>query len=63
MKEFIAKNAKQLNLCLRMLYAENVSFAVTVKETDKRKIIYGVSVQVDDETFQQLKEKYRILIS
>jgi len=32
MKELKAKNAKQLDICLRMLYAERVIFIVRVIE-------------------------------
>lgn len=63
MKEFMARNPKQLDLCLRLLYAERVPFIVKVIETDKRKIVYAVSTQVDEQTYEMLREKYRILIS
>ena len=63
MKEFMAKNPKQLDLCLRLLYSEQVPFAVTVEETDKRKIVYCITIKVEDEKVKELEEKYRILIS
>ena len=37
MQEFIANNPKQLDLCLKMLYAEKIDFLVHVNETNKRK--------------------------
>lgn len=63
MKEFKAVNAKQLDLCLKMLYAEKLCFSVTVMENQKQKIEYRISVPVDEQTFERLNERYRILIS
>lgn len=63
MKEFIARNPKQLDLCLRLLYTECIPFVVTVGETDKRRIIYCIAIDVDERKTDELKEKYRILIS
>lgn len=63
MKEFIAKNPRQLDICLRLLYAEDVRFSVVVKETAKHKIEYGIGVHADEQTVEALREKYRILIS
>lgn len=63
MQEFIAENPKQLNLCLRLLYAEHVNFSVRVIENPKGKIIFGVAVNVNDQRMTELEEKYRIMIS
>jgi hypothetical protein len=63
MKEFEARNPKQLDICLRLLYAENVSFSVRITETEKRKIVYMIGVQAEDQVCEVLREKYRILIS
>lgn len=58
-----AKNPKQLDICLKLLYAEQVRWIVDVVEGNKGKIIYQISVNVEDDIFDVLKEKYRILIS
>ncbi len=63
MNDFIAKNPKQLDLCLRLLYAEGADFFVKVGETDKGKIVYIIKAEADYLTVELLKEKYRILIS
>ncbi len=63
MNGFLAKNPKQLDLCLRLLYAEHIGFIVKVEETAKRKIIYKVFAKADIEKLSELEEKYRILIS
>lgn len=63
MREFTAKNAKQLNLCLRLLYAEHVPFSVNVRENTKKKIEFMISVEVSEQRMNELEEKYRILIS
>lgn len=63
MKEFIAKNPKQLDICLKLLYAEKVGFNVKVKETDKHRIIYEITADTDSRTRELLREKYRILTS
>ncbi len=62
MKHFVAKNAKQLSTCLKMLYSEHVKFYVSIRFTDKDKIIYLVTVDVDDEMMEQLEFKYKVLI-
>ena len=61
MKNFVAVNPKQLDICLRLLYSENVRFHVEVKETNNRKIVYEIMGDADDETVEKLLEKYRIL--
>jgi hypothetical protein len=58
-----ARNPRQLDLCLRLLYTENMEFSVTVKETEKRKIIYMINVIGERQIYEALREKYRILIS
>ena len=44
MKEFRAKNPKQLDLCLKLLYAEHMGFSVSVSENIKKKIEYVITV-------------------
>lgn len=63
MHGLVARNPKQLDLCLRLLYAENVDFVVKVNETEKRKIFYTIYVKTDEHNYELLREKYRILIS
>lgn len=63
MREFTAKNPKQLDLCLRLLYAEHIQFYVRVRESTKKKIEYAIRAEVDEQKMNELEEKYRILIS
>ncbi len=63
MKDFLAVNSKQLGICLKMLYAENVIFYVKVVENNKGKINYMISAELDEKTYAELRERYRILIS
>lgn len=63
MKWFVAKNPKQLDICLKMLYAENITFIVSVCENDKRKIEYHITANTNEQTLELLKERYRIMIS
>jgi len=60
---FIATNPKQLDLCLKMLYAERIPFSVVVVETTKGKITYHVGIKADEQTCSALNERYRILVS
>lgn len=62
MTELIAKNPKQLDICLKLLHAEGILFTVRVIDT-KKKILYGVSANVDDKQAKLIEEKYRILTS
>ncbi len=64
MKELLAKNPKQLDICLKLLYAEHVKFSVEVTETATKKIVYLVSAYGLDKLAENvLEEKYHILIS
>ena len=63
MKALKANNSKQLDICLRLLYAEKHEFIVKVRETDNGKIYYEISVNTTEETMSVLEEKFRILIS
>lgn len=63
MKELIAKNSKQLAICLKFLHAEKIKFFVDLIEVSNKKIIYQIIVDTDDDTYEVVKEKYRILIS
>ena len=42
MKTFIAKNPKQLDLCLKLMHVENVRFTVAVTQPSKHKIVYEI---------------------
>jgi len=61
MKALLARNPKQLDLCLRLLYSEGVGFTVSIVENEKRKIMYSIYVNADQDIFDKLEEKYRIL--
>lgn len=63
MKEFKARNPKQLDLCLKMLYAEGIPFSVRIEEDEKGKVFYKVYARLGIKVYEVLKEKYRILIS
>jgi len=62
MHTFVAKNDKQLGLCLKLLYAERVESQVELRLTEKNRVIYLITVTIDDETWVKLDSKYRILI-
>lgn len=38
MKTFIAKNPKQLDMCLKLMYVENVRFTVAVIPTQQEEL-------------------------
>ena len=63
MRELIANNAEQLDLCLKVLYSENIPFTVKVKEDDELRIIYGVEFDVNDPTYEKLNRRYSMYIS
>ena len=63
MHEFIARNGKQLTVCLKLLHMEKVPFALDVEEDNKGKIIYVIDVTVEQSQLAELREKYRIMIS
>lgn len=63
MRYFLAKSPKQLDICLRLLYAERIPFKVDVVETDRKRIVYHVTAMTDEERIIQLEDMYRILTS
>ena len=58
MRYFLAVNNKQLGICLRMLYAERIQGFVETVMNGK-----GIGIAVDDELFEKLNRRYKILIS
>ncbi len=63
MNALYAQNPRQLGICLKLLYSENISWIVDIYEDNKGRIRYKISVQAEDIKFDEIKEKYRILIS
>lgn len=63
MRYLYARNPKQLDICLRLLYAENIAFSVEIHETLKDKIIYYIGVLVDGDKMADLERKYKIMVS
>lgn len=61
MQSFLARTDRQLGLCLRMLYAENIGYSVDVFENEKNRIVFRISVKVSDERMSELERKYHIL--
>lgn len=61
----IAKNKHQLDLCLRLIFKEDVSYTVIVSETDdaKRKIFFQIKITGEETMVTNLVERYRIMIS
>lgn len=62
MLELYAKNPKQLDICLRLLYAEKIDFTVSVREDHKGKVFYAIMVNLDnDDDRIAIREKYRLM--
>lgn len=60
---FRAVNDKQLGVCLRMLYAEKLQPFVETVLNEKGKIEFHISISSNDQVFDDLNERYKILIS
>lgn len=61
---FLAKNDRQLGICLRMLLAEGINGIMIEQLVNERdKIEFHISAGMDEQTFDMLSKKYRILIS
>lgn len=60
---FAAVNNKQLGICLRMLYAERIQGFVETVMNGKGRIEFHIGIAVDDELFEKLNRRYKILIS
>lgn len=63
MRYFLSVNDRQLGTCLRMLYAERIQPVVQIVMNDKGKIEFHISIPADDDLFEELNERYKILIS
>lgn len=63
MNYFLAVNDRQLGTCLRMLFAEGIQGIVQVVLNDKNKIEFHISIAADQEVFEELNERYKIMIS
>ena len=59
---FKAVNDKQLGICLRMLYAEGIQPFIDIVLNDKDKIEFHVAIDEDEQIFNKLDERYKILI-
>ena len=62
MNYLVAKNDKQLGVCLKFLYSEKESFKVDVFMNEKQKIEYHIVVETNETHFHELKAKYETLI-
>ena len=60
---FRAVNDRQLGICLRMLFAEKIHGIVQTVVNDKGKIEFHISIQAHQDLFEELNERYKILIS
>lgn len=63
MNYFLAVNDRQLGTCLRMLFSEKLQPAVQTVLNEKGKIEFHISIAADQEVFEELNERYKILIS
>lgn len=63
MNYFLAVNDRQLGTCLRMLFAEKLQPAVQTVLNEKGKIEFHISIAADQEVFEELNERYKIMIS
>ena len=63
MHYFKAINDKQLGVCLRMLFADDIRYFVETKMNDKGKIEFLIGVDVSQSKFEMLRKRYEILIS
>lgn len=63
MEYFLAKNDKQLGLCLRMLFVEGIQPTVQTVLNKKNKIEFHVKITADEELKNKLTERYQIMIS
>lgn len=62
-KFFVAKNAKQLDICLKMLDGFDISGAFVKPKMTNNKTEYYINIDVDDALFKQLEKVYGHLIS
>lgn len=62
MRYFLAKNDKQLGICLRMLYAEGIQGIVETCVNSKDKIEFRIKIN-EASKFEKLNKLYETLIS
>lgn len=59
----IAKNDKQLGVCLRVLCDEGINYNVDIIRDKKRKVNFEIHFKADLQTFEKLRDRYDLLIS
>lgn len=55
-------NYRQLGICLKLLYLQNLDFTVKVEEDEKSRIIYSVSTIVDEDKADMVEHAYLIMV-
>ncbi len=64
MNYFLAVNDRQLGTCLRMLFAEKLQPAVQTVLNEKRaRLSFTSALQQIRKCFEELNERYKIMIS
>lgn len=63
MNYILAKNDKQLGICLRMLFPKQKRFKINPVMNDRGKMEYHVYVDLDDERFEYYQRTFNTLIS
>ena len=62
MKEFVAKGSRQLDICLRMLFANGIKFNVIPYKDEKEHVYYIVAVKLNKQKYDELSNLYKTLI-
>lgn len=62
MHRFVAKSDKQLGLCLKLLFTEQIKGRVELELTEKNRVIYLIYVDIDNAAWDKLNSKYNVLI-
>ena len=62
MHRFVAKSDKQLGLCLKLLFTEQIKGRVELELTEKNRVIYLIYVDIDNAAWDKLNSNYNVLI-
>lgn len=62
MKEFVAKGSRQLDICVRMLFANGMKIHLIPKKDEKEHVYYVLAARMSDRKYEELMELYKTLI-
>ena len=62
MQELTARGAREIDICLRTIYAHKKEFKVNVCEDEKGRVYYRVELDIDQDEYDSINREYEMQI-